>query len=105
MTRKAVRNLILGVAALLALGLVVDLLRPPERQWTARFLLFAIDGYQAYASPGLAAGGVRCRFEPTCSHYAEAVIRRDGAALGVWRTTLRLARCGPWTPEGTEDLP
>ena len=37
--------------------------------------------------------------------YSEAVIGRDGAAVGGWRALRRLARCGPWTPEGTSDPP
>ncbi len=49
--------------------------------------------------------GVQCRFEPTCSHYADAVIATHGAARGSWLTVRRLARCGPWTPEGTVDMP
>ena len=68
-------------------------------------LLTVIDLYQSSLSPQMETAGVRCRFEPTCSHYAKAVIRRDGALLGSWRAGLRVARCGPWTPAGTLDQP
>ena len=90
-------------ALLLLLGL--DLARAPERQWTARAELAAIAAYQRALSPLLARGGVRCRFEPTCSRYATAAIRADGALTGSARALWRVARCGPWTPAGTSDPP
>ena len=94
-----------GAALLLLLVGVGDLLRPPSRQWSARALLAVIDGYQAVLSPRLGSWGVRCRFHPTCSHYAEGAIRRGGALVGSARATWRLLRCGPWTPAGTVDPP
>ena len=90
---------------MLALGAAEQLLVPPRLQPSARALLAAIDGYQATLSPRLGAAGVRCRFTPTCSRYAEAVIRRDGTAAGTARAAVRLLRCGPWTPAGTVDPP
>ena len=93
------------VLAVLALGTAEQLLLPPLLQPSARALLAAIDGYQAALSPRLGAAGVRCRFTPTCSRYAEAVIRRDGTAVGTVRAAGRLLRCGPWTPAGTVDPP
>ncbi|MFQ5350363.1 MAG: membrane protein insertion efficiency factor YidD, partial [Thermoanaerobaculia bacterium] len=83
----------------------VDLARPPAAQLTARAILAAIDLYQAALSPRLARVGARCRFEPTCSHYGEAVIRRHGAVVGSAKTAWRILRCGPWTPAGTVDPP
>jgi putative membrane protein insertion efficiency factor len=103
--RTALRRMLGVVVVLLMILLFWDLSRPPGRQWSARMLLMAIDLYQASLSPQMEIAGVRCRFEPTCSHYAEAVIRRDGALLGSWRAGLRVARCGPWTPAGTRDQP
>ena len=105
MTRTRVRATGAVVVLLLSVAMVWDLNREPADQWTARALLAAIGVYQTAISPQLATAGVRCRFEPTCSHYAVAVIRRDGALGGTWRTTLRIARCGPWTPAGTVDQP
>ncbi len=95
------RRLLYGALALLLL-LALDLARAPERQWSARALVAGIDLYQATLSGRL---GVRCRFEPSCSHYAETVIRHDGALVGTLRAAHRLARCGPWTPAGTYDPP
>ncbi len=90
-------------AVLLLLGL--DMARPPRDQISARCLLGAIHLYQATLSPMLGAAGVQCRFKPTCSHYGEGAIRKYGAWTGTWKALWRVARCGPWTPQGTVDLP
>ena len=102
-TRRRLTTLIVlvGVVVLLA----CDLARPPQRQVTARALLAAIHLYQATLSPRMPALGVRCRFTPTCSHYAESAIRKYGALVGTARAVARIARCGPWTPRGTYDPP
>ncbi len=92
-----------AVAAALLLGL--DLSRPPERQASASVLLFGIDAYQATLSKLMPTLGVRCRFQPTCSRYAEGAIRRHGALAGSGRAFWRLLRCGPWTERGTVDPP
>jgi uncharacterized protein len=61
--------------------------------------------YQRSLSPLAARAGIRCRFTPTCSRYAETVIARDGAVRGGWKAVKRVARCGPWTTPGTRDDP
>lgn len=93
------------VAGVLLLLLAVDFLLPPRRQVSARLLLGAIDLYQATVSPLLGSAGLRCRFQPTCSHYGEMAIQKYGTVKGTWKTVWRIARCGPWTPMGTVDLP
>ena len=93
------------VAGIVLALLAVDVLLPPERQVSARLLLGAIDLYQATLSPLLGKSGVRCRFQPTCSHYGEMAIRKYGTVQGSLKTLWRIARCGPWTPAGTVDLP
>jgi len=65
----------------------------------------SIHGYQRALSPAAARIGLRCRFTPTCSRYAETVIARDGALRGGLRALARIARCGPWTAPGTRDEP
>jgi len=65
----------------------------------------SIHGYQHVLSPAAARIGLRCRFTPTCSRYAETVIARDGVLRGGLRAVARIARCGPWTPQGTRDDP
>ena len=67
--------------------------------------LAGIHAYQRTLSPVAARIGLRCRFTPTCSRYAEAVIARDGVVVGGWKAVRRIARCGPWTPTGTRDDP
>lgn len=93
------------LALVLGLLFALDQLRAPANQLSARLLLGAIDLYQSTLSPRMPSLGVRCRFEPTCSHFAEGAIRRDGALLGSLRAGWRLLRCGPWTPAGTLDPP
>jgi len=91
------------LACLVAVGLLArDLSRPPEQQITSRGAVSAIRWYQSTVS--LHFGG-QCRFTPTCSHYAIAVIQRHGILRGGWRAAKRIARCGPWTPVGTQDPP
>ena len=65
----------------------------------------SIHGYQRALSPAAARIGLRCRFTPTCSRYAETVIARDGAVRGGMKAIARIARCGPWTAQGTRDEP
>jgi putative membrane protein insertion efficiency factor len=97
---------LIRLAAVVAVGVVLaDASRPPARQASARLAVAGIHLYQRALSPVAARAGVACRFTPTCSHYAEAVIARDGIILGGWRAARRVARCGPWTPKGTRDLP
>lgn len=99
------RRYLTAAALLLALALVWDVTRNPASQVSARLLVAGIDLYQATLSRAMPAAGVVCRFEPSCSHYAEISIRRFGSVRGTWRSLVRLARCGPWTAPGTIDLP
>jgi putative membrane protein insertion efficiency factor len=93
------------VAAAVTVLLAVDLVRAPADQVSARILLAAIDAYQATLSPAMPKLGVRCRFRPSCSRYAEGAIRKYGALIGGARAFGRIVRCGPWTPAGTVDWP
>jgi len=54
--------------------------------------------YQRAGAPIASRIGLRCRFTPTCSRYAEAVIARDGVMRGGWKSLKRIASCNPWTP-------
>jgi putative membrane protein insertion efficiency factor len=100
------RRLKVGLPILVFLLLLgFDMVRPPRDQISARTLLGAIHLYQATLSPVLGASGVKCRFQPTCSHYGEGAIRKYGTWKGSWKTLWRIARCGPWTPAGTIDPP
>ena len=45
-----------------------------------------------------------CRFQPSCSRYAEEAIRRYGPLRGAARAAGRLARCHPFHPGGLDPL-
>ena len=65
----------------------------------------SIHVYQRVLSPAADRIGMRCRFTPSCSRYAETVIARDGVMRGGWLALKRIARCNPLTPAGTKDEP
>ena len=71
-----------------------------------RATLGAIGFYRAHAS-GLARRlGAECRFQPTCSRYAEMAVRKYGVMRGLAKTSLRVARCNPLTSRrGEIDYP
>lgn len=46
-----------------------------------------------------------CRFEPTCSHYAEQAVRRHGVVRGLALAGGRLLRCNPWSRGGYDPVP
>lgn len=98
------RRLRIAAGAFLFL-LALDLLRAPQSQLSARALLWGIHLWQGEVAPVRVAAGARCRFTPSCSRYAEAAIRADGALVGSARALWRIARCGPWTQKGTVDEP
>ena len=99
------RRRLAGVLLAAAVVLGLDLSRAPGSQWTARTLLLGIDLYQATLSPLMPRAGVHCRFEPSCSLYAEGVLRRHGTLVGSAKTVWRILRCAPWTEKGTVDPP
>ncbi|HEY2930179.1 MAG TPA: membrane protein insertion efficiency factor YidD [Acidobacteriota bacterium] len=52
--------------------------------------------YQATLSPVFAKTGViHCRFQPTCSAYADRVLRANGFYKGNVEIARRLAACSP----------
>ena len=46
----------------------------------------------------------RCRFHPSCSEYAIEALRANGLLRGSAQALWRLARCGPWTPGGIDEV-
>src|SRR5689334_9878469 len=89
-------------AALLAFCgyLTLESFLPPDRQPSAAACVALIRGYQAVGSPAMASMGVRCRYTPTCSHYASAAFGHYGTMEGLARTAGRIWRCSPWGGEG-----
>jgi uncharacterized protein len=78
----------------------IDAMELPPRLGLIRLAVRALRWYRTALSPKL---GHRCVFEPTCSRYAELVIRRNGILFGVAKTSRRLCRCRPGA--GGVDLP
>ena len=87
-----------------ALWIAHDFVVPSRYAVDALAAQFAIDSYRARVSPHLR-GIVQCRFTPTCSMYGRESIARHGFLYGGFRTAVRIAKCGPWTPAGTVDPP
>ena len=58
--------------------------------------------YRLVLSPIL---GPSCRFEPTCSRYAEEAILRHGWLRGGRLTLFRLCRCHPFATAGLDPVP
>ncbi|MDR0565353.1 MAG: membrane protein insertion efficiency factor YidD [Azoarcus sp.] len=67
-----------------------------------QFLCILIRGYQYAISPLL---GPRCRFTPSCSHYALEALEVHGILKGAWLAVRRVARCHPWHPGGADPVP
>jgi putative membrane protein insertion efficiency factor len=61
-----------------------------------------ITAYQVTLGPHF---GGRCRFEPSCSHYAREAIERHGVLRGSWLSLVRLVKCGPWHAGGFDPVP
>ena len=68
----------------------------------ARGLMLLVRLYRATLSHVLPPS---CRFEPSCSRYAEEALRVHGARRGGWLTLKRLARCRPGCPGGYDPVP
>lgn len=68
----------------------------------ARLLIALVRTYQLVLSPLL---GPRCRFAPSCSHYAIEAIRRHGPLRGGWLAMRRLSRCHPLNSGGCDPVP
>ncbi len=47
----------------------------------------------------------RCRYIPTCSHYAVEAISLHGAPRGSWLALKRLSRCQPFGSFGFDPVP
>lgn len=73
----------------------------PARLLAAPFI-FTIRAYQATLAPFL---GGRCRFDPSCSHYAIDAYRTHHVLRASWLTARRLLRCHPLGGSGFDPVP
>ena len=68
-------------------------------RWIA---LCAIRLYRWMVSPLLPPA---CRFEPSCSRYAEQAVGRYGILRGGWLAVRRIGRCHPLGGSGLDPVP
>lgn len=71
-------------------------------RWPTRVVQGLIRAYQLFVSPLL---GPRCRFHPSCLHYAQEAIAVYGLRPGGWLALRRPLRCHPWHPGGFDPRP
>ncbi len=64
-----------------------------------RAVIAPIRGYQRLVSPLLVR---RCKYHPTCSHYAIDAVREFGVLRGIVLAAWRLVRCNPWSHGGVD---
>ena len=78
---------------------------PEKPGLAARAGLLAIAAYQLVLSPVLYAFGIRCRHEPSCSHYMADALRLHGLWRGGWMGLGRFLRCRPGGTHGYDPVP
>jgi len=72
------------------------------RPLLTRLLVFLVRAYQRGISVWLPP---RCRFHPSCSHYAIEALEKHGPAQGSWLAAKRICRCHPLNPGGYDPVP
>jgi len=92
----------LALLLLFFLLCVADSLRPPARQASVRVFAAAVDGYHHYIHP-ITGRWIRCRYQPTCSHYAVEAVQKYGIAKGLLLSYRRIRSCQRTVPQGTRD--
>lgn len=75
---------------------------PRSPSLLARFGIMLVKGYRLVLSPLL---GPRCRYQPTCSHYALEALRIHGGLKGGWLAIRRVMRCHPFGGHGYDPVP
>jgi uncharacterized protein len=64
-------------------------------------LIAPIRLYQRVISPALPR---RCKYEPTCSAYADEALRTHGVLRGLVLAVWRVLRCNPWSHGGHDPV-
>lgn len=70
-------------------------------QFLRKSLIIVLKGYQFILSPLL---GQRCRFYPSCSHYAVEALTHYKLIKGCYLIFCRLLRCHPFHPGGYDPV-
>jgi len=65
-------------------------------------LLLLVRTYRRFLSPVV---GPCCRFEPSCSAYAEEALCTHGVLRALGLVVWRLARCQPFARGGLDPVP
>jgi len=77
----------------------------PRRNPLSRALIFLLLAplriYQRLISPALPP---RCRYYPSCSHYAVQAVQELGPLKGTVLAVWRVLRCNPWSSGGLDPL-
>ena len=66
-----------------------------------QIFLLPIRAYQILISPLL--GPNKCRYQPTCSHYAIEAIQEWGVIRVTYMAVKRILRCHPWSTHPMHD--
>jgi putative membrane protein insertion efficiency factor len=82
-------------AAAIGLTLLLVLWGSLQTAAAERATLGAIGLYRAHGSSLARRLGAQCRFQPTCSRYAELAVEKYGVVHGLAKTSWRVARCNP----------
>jgi uncharacterized protein len=67
----------------------------------ARLVLAPVRFYQRMISPALPR---RCKYHPSCSHYAVQAVERYGILRGAALAGWRLLRCNPFSHGGYDPV-
>ena len=66
-----------------------------------QIVIFVVRAYRLLLSPYLPPS---CRYQPTCSQYAEEALNKYGALKGGMIALKRISRCHPWGGSGYDPL-
>lgn len=66
-----------------------------------QIVIFLVRAYRLLLSPYLPPS---CRYQPTCSQYAEEALDKYGALKGGLIALKRISRCHPWGGHGYDPL-
>lgn len=86
----------------LAMTRLISALCSATRWVLMKVMIGCVKAYQYTLSPLL---GPRCRFWPSCSHYAIEAIQVHGPLKGGGMAAKRIVKCHPGHPGGMDPVP